>query len=95
LAANLLGCLVMGALSVFFLQFGQFGPGPRLLLATGFCGGFTTMSAFIHEVDKVARDGAPLLALGYLVLTLAGCCAALLAGAGMARWACLVWRAGS
>lgn len=52
-----------------------------LLLGTGFCGGFTTFSAFSFETLKLLQDGRPWAAAGYV----AGSVAAGLAGV----WAAL------
>ncbi len=37
-----------------------------LLLATGFCGGFTTFSAFTFENLQLIRSGASLMAFSYI-----------------------------
>ncbi len=42
----------------------------QLALATGVCGGFSTMSTFSWEVLQWAKTGSWLLALGYLSATL-------------------------
>jgi CrcB protein len=44
----------------------------RLLLATGFCGGFTTMSSFIYELGQFVQDQEYFFASTYFVATLAG-----------------------
>ena len=44
----------------------------RLLLATGFCGGFTTMSSFIYELGQYVQDKEYFFASSYFVATLAG-----------------------
>lgn len=50
-------------------------PSTRLLVTTGFCGGFTTYSTFNYEVLRLVEEGTPLKAAGYLALTLASCAA--------------------
>jgi len=42
----------------------------RTLLATGFCGGFTTFSFFSWQVLALASSGQPLLAALYVLLSL-------------------------
>ena len=44
---NMVGCFLVGLL--YGLLDGSTSHTYRLLLITGFCGGFTTFSAFIHE----------------------------------------------
>ncbi|MBL7829148.1 MAG: fluoride efflux transporter CrcB [Saprospiraceae bacterium] len=57
LAANGLACLVLGAL--LGLQFGgDLSTERRLLLATGFCGGFSTFSTFTAETFLAFQSGA-------------------------------------
>lgn len=68
-AANAVGCLLIG------LLLGWFSRRPSQLLAlltvTGFCGGFTTFSTFANETLRLFREGAPALAVGYVLLSLA------------------------
>jgi CrcB protein len=78
LVTNLAGCLALGVLV------GR-RPGARWLrpfLGTGVLGGFTTVSAFALETDRLLAD-APLLALAYVALSVGGGLA--LAAAGL-RW---------
>lgn len=54
--ANILGCLLIG----FFYQYSDrwgLSPEARLLLTTGFCGGFTTFSTFSYESATLLRSG--------------------------------------
>ena len=44
----------------------------RPLFGTGFCGGFTTYSAFALQVDQLFNDGRVALALSYVVASLVG-----------------------
>ncbi len=48
-AVNIVGCLIIGVVYGLSLRFIWLTPEWRLLLATGFCGGFTTFSAFALE----------------------------------------------
>ena len=64
LAANLIGCLLIGILMQAALE-GSLLPEPwRPVLVVGFCGAFTTFSTFGHETLLFMRDGSYLLALG-------------------------------
>lgn len=79
LLANALACLVMG----FILQ-QQLGAGVtesrRLLLAVGFCGGFSTFSTFTAETFQLWQNTQPLMALLNIVGNLLLCLLALLLG---------------
>ena len=48
-AVNLAGCLLIGLLWGATSRFQSFSPALSLLLAVGFCGGFTTFSTFSKE----------------------------------------------
>lgn len=73
LVVNVLGSFAIGALMTLSLERGMIGPEMRLLLTTGFCGGFTTMSTFSYETMALLRDGGTAGALGNIGLTLATC----------------------
>lgn len=49
LAVNIGGCFVMGIVFGISHRFDWLTPEWRFFLATGFCGGFTTFSAFAYE----------------------------------------------
>ena len=48
LTVNIAGCFIIGLLWGFLIK-GNLQESGRLLLITGFCGGFTTFSAFTQE----------------------------------------------
>ena len=80
LAANVLGCFAIGVIGEMAARGQAVSPEARLLLATGFCGGFTTMSSLIYETVAMLRDSEYLHATGYLTLTIAASMVAFLAG---------------
>ncbi len=71
--ANLGGCLILGIVSALAAKTEVLSPNMRLLLATGFCGGFTTMSTFTYETFSFFQDSEYLYAAGYFLLTFVGC----------------------
>ncbi|MBA0052954.1 CrcB family protein [Streptomyces sp. AJS327] len=75
LTVNLVGCLLLGGLlGALGGTLGATAPGGgvdlQLLLGVGLCGALTTYSTFSYETLRLARDGAPRLALVNLVTTL-------------------------
>jgi len=73
--SNLLGCLVIGVVTALAAKTEALSPTLRLLLATGLCGGFTTMSTFTYEMFKFVQSTEYLYASGYFLLTIVGCAA--------------------
>jgi CrcB protein len=78
---NASGSLLLGALSGLGM-YHAFPETPRLVLGTGFCGAYTTFSAFTFETVELLEEGALSQALRYSFATLVVCGAA--AGAGLA-----------
>jgi CrcB protein len=78
--ANLLGCLVLGAVAALAAETEILTPSARLFWATGLCGGFTTMSTFIYEMSRFGQDSEYWVAAVYITATLVGCAVAFLAG---------------
>jgi len=72
LASNLAGCLLVGLVAGIGARTELLSTEMRLLLATGFCGGFTTMSSFIYELGQFLRDHEYFFASTYFAATLAG-----------------------
>lgn len=66
---NVIGCLIIGILIGFFAKQQVGNPALKLLFVTGFCGGFTTFSAFALENIKLFQSGNTLLALLYIALS--------------------------
>ena len=64
---NFLGCLIIGLLIGYFGKSNEINPQFRLLLITGFCGGFTTFSTFAAENVQLLENGNYGLLLGNVV----------------------------
>ena len=80
LLSNLAGCLLIGLLAGLGAKTELLSSELRLLLATGFCGGFTTMSSFIYELGQFVQDKEYFYASSYFVATMAGAALAFLLG---------------
>jgi CrcB protein len=72
LISNTAGCLLIGIIAGIGGKTGLLSTEMRLLLATGFCGGFTTMSSFVYELGQFVQDKEFFYASSYFVATLAG-----------------------
>ena len=57
MVVNLLGCFLIGIFSSLPSENNGVTPAVRLLLTTGFCGGFTTFSTFMNENVTLVKDG--------------------------------------
>jgi CrcB protein len=79
LAANGLACVVMG-----MILGQQLGSGVveqrRLLLAVGFCGGFSTFSTFTAETFQIWQNGQQVLAATNILVSLLVCFSCLILG---------------
>ena len=54
---NILGCLLIGLILGYAQKENTLTSNQILLLATGFCGGFTTFSAFANENLELIKNG--------------------------------------
>ena len=54
---NMIGCLLIGLILGYAQKENTLTSNQTLLLATGFCGGFTTFSAFASENLELIRNG--------------------------------------
>ena len=54
---NILGCLLIGLILGYAQKENTLTSNQTLLLATGFCGGFTTFSAFANDNLELIKNG--------------------------------------
>ncbi len=93
MTVNVLGCLIIGFLSGLNWNGGGMDgcgnawmtPSTKLLLTTGFCGGFTTFSTFMNEGSGLLTDEQYLYMALYLFGSLALGLIAVLAGHYLAK----------
>ena len=80
LLSNISGCFILGIVVSLADQRGVLTQDTRLFLATGLCGGFTTLSSLVCELQKMIADKALVIASLYFAITFAGSFAAFFLG---------------
>lgn len=66
---NILGSFLIGLILAYALKNQSFSDNYKLLLATGFCGGFTTFSALSNETFIMLKANNIIGALVYIMAT--------------------------
>jgi len=69
LAVNVSGCFLIGVLMTWFTERGEPHPTLRLLLVTGFLGGYTTFSAFGWESFQAIEERNWRIGFGNIALS--------------------------
>ncbi len=72
LISNLLGCFVIGMVATLAMGSTLLSSEARLFLATGVCGGYTTLSSLVFELSRFVDDGEFMNASIYFAATFAG-----------------------
>ena len=72
LLVNFAGCFLIGSLYAVALKYSEVSPTLILFLTTGFCGGFTTFSAFSYESLQLVKSGQFISAITYVLLSVIG-----------------------
>jgi len=85
LTVNIVGCFLIGLIAeMITLKYGEAVP-LRLLLITGFLGGFTTFSAFFLDTIVLMENGNVAGAVVYVVASVGISLVAVLGGLALAR----------
>lgn len=66
---NLIGCFLIGIFMGFLTKSQIVSQDLKAFLITGFCGGYTTFSAFGYENVNLFQNGNPALAFAYIGLS--------------------------
>lgn len=85
LTVNIVGSLIMGALTEYFVLRSGLSQELRLFLTTGILGGFTTFSSFSMDTVALWERGQWGASLIYVVLSLVLSVAALVVGLSIVR----------
>jgi CrcB protein len=83
--ANMLGCLLIGVLMGYFSKLQLNNNDYKLLLVTGFCGGYTTFSAFALENYNLWQQGNITTAFIYIALSIMGGLLAVFSGFALTK----------
>jgi CrcB protein len=84
LVVNVLGCIAIGLLAKYFVQGGP-NTVTRAGLIIGFCGGFTTFSAFSFETFELLSAGKTAAAMTYVAASVSLCLLGTAAGYAIGR----------
>lgn len=85
MTVNVAGCLIIGFVTALAAAHGVVSPQVKLVLTTGFCGGFTTFSTFMNETLTLTSAGTTTWAVLYVAVSVVLGFAAAAAGMQLGR----------
>ena len=85
LLINITGSMLLGLIMRYAADTSAISVEARLLLTTGFCGGYTTFSTFSYETVRLIEDGDYRRAAAYATLSVVLSLAGIFAGFALAR----------
>lgn len=80
LIANALSCIILGLVAALIIQDKVLEPQYRLMILTGFCGGFSTFSTFSNETFILLSNGQWGYAVANIITSLVVCLFCIYAG---------------
>ena len=83
LIANIAACLILGYF-IGMLAKGNLSESQKLLLMTGFCGGFSTFSTFSAETLTLFESGNIAYGIGNIILSVSICIICIIIGNSLA-----------
>src|SRR6185369_7438025 len=75
LAVNVIGAFLIGLVMEFSIRSALVPPALRVAITIGFLGGLTTFSTFSFETFRLLEEGAFLVALGNVLVSVVSCLA--------------------
>ena len=85
LLINISGSILLGFLMRYGLEGSTASPELRLMLTTGFCGGYTTFSTFSYETARLIEGGEWQRGLAYVAASVVVCLGGTFIGFALAR----------
>lgn len=85
LIVNFTACFILGLLVGLATTKEYITPDVKILMAVGFCGGFSTFSTFSLETLELVQAGRWLWATGNVLLSVIGCFITTIAGVAISK----------